>query len=298
MKQVWARHRRQRPAARRGGDHQQAARQRHGYDSTLRAFDATVAALGTDYLDLYLIHWPLPMRDLYVDTWRAFVRLREEGRIRSIGVSNFQPAHIERLQAERACCRPSIRSSCTRTSRRRRCATGMRGRASSSVVESAGAERLQDPTVARLAGKHGRSAAQILLLARAAWLVAIPKSQDPVRMRQNLAIFDFALDTQDRQRWRCWTASTGRAAIPTPTSSCSPGRMSLCDFATGAGLTRRLAARTMVARPVIASPADKRPALIENANGKICFFNCILISSMISFVLSQCSDKNIIKLRY
>ena len=102
----------------------------HGFDSTLRAFDATLAALGTDYLDLYLIHWPLPMRDLYVDTWRAFIRLREEGRIRSIGVSNFQPAHIDRLLSEPGCCRPSTRSNCTRTLRKRRCAPGMRARAS------------------------------------------------------------------------------------------------------------------------------------------------------------------------
>ena len=102
----------------------------HGYDSTLRAFDATLAALGTDYLDLYLIHWPLPMRGLYVDTWRAFVRLRDEGRIRSIGVSNFQPAHIDRLLSEPGCCRPSTRSNCTRTLRKRRCAPGMRARAS------------------------------------------------------------------------------------------------------------------------------------------------------------------------
>ncbi|MDN2708619.1 aldo/keto reductase [Janthinobacterium sp. SUN118] len=172
----------------------------HGYDSTLRAFDATLAALGTDYLDLYLIHWPLPMRELYVDTWRAFVRLRGEGRIRSIGVSNFQPAHIERLRAETGVLpavnqvelHPDFSQAALRAWH---AAQGI-------VIESwsplGRGALLQDATVARLAQKHGRSAAQILLR----WhvqhgLVAIPKSQDPARMRQNLALFDFALDADD-----------------------------------------------------------------------------------------------------
>lgn len=71
-----------------------------GYDRTLRAFDASAARLGLDEVDLYLIHWPVPSRDLYLDTWRALIRLAEEGRARSIGVSNFSPAHIERIVGE------------------------------------------------------------------------------------------------------------------------------------------------------------------------------------------------------
>lgn len=172
----------------------------HGFDSTLRAFDATLAALKTDYLDLYLIHWPLPMRDLYVDTWRAFIRLREEGRIRSIGVSNFQPAHIDRLLSETGVLpavnqielHPDFTQAALRAWHARQ---GI-------VIESwsplGRGEVLKDATVARIAQKHGRSAAQILLR----WhvqhgLVAIPKSQDPERMRQNLAVFDFVLDADD-----------------------------------------------------------------------------------------------------
>lgn len=172
----------------------------HGFDSTLRAFDATLAALGTDYLDLYLIHWPLPMRDLYVDTWRAFIRLREEGRIRSIGVSNFQPAHIDRLLSETGVLpavnqielHPDFTQAALRAWHARQ---GI-------VIECwsplGRGEVLKDATVARIAQKHGRSPAQILLR----WhvqhgLVAIPKSQDPQRMRQNLAVFDFALDAED-----------------------------------------------------------------------------------------------------
>jgi 2,5-diketo-D-gluconate reductase A len=72
----------------------------HGYDSTLRAFDASLSALGFDYVDLYLIHWPVPSRDLYVQTWRALETLTRDGRARSIGVSNFAPHHIDRLLAE------------------------------------------------------------------------------------------------------------------------------------------------------------------------------------------------------
>lgn len=68
-----------------------------GYDSTLRAFDESLNKLKLDVLDLYLIHWPTPARDLYVDTWRAFAKLLEDGRVRAIGVSNFQPAHLERV---------------------------------------------------------------------------------------------------------------------------------------------------------------------------------------------------------
>ena len=71
-----------------------------GYDSTLHAFDASVRRLGIEQVDLYLIHWALPSRDLYVDTWRALVELQTQGRVRSIGVSNFNPPHLDRIVAE------------------------------------------------------------------------------------------------------------------------------------------------------------------------------------------------------
>jgi len=70
---------------------------KQGYDKTLAAFDASIKRLDTDYLDLYLIHWPMPTVDLFVDTFKAFAHLREQGRIRSIGVSNFEPAHLKML---------------------------------------------------------------------------------------------------------------------------------------------------------------------------------------------------------
>ncbi|MEO1949523.1 aldo/keto reductase, partial [Thioclava sp.] len=73
---------------------------RQGYDETKRAFDETMGKLGFDYLDLYLIHWPMPAKDKYVETWKALIELRDAGRIRAIGVSNFLPDHLERLIEE------------------------------------------------------------------------------------------------------------------------------------------------------------------------------------------------------
>src|SRR4051812_42438497 len=72
----------------------------HGYDTTLRAFDTSMELLGLDVLDLYLVHWPLPSHDRYVDTWRALERLYADGRVRAIGVSNFKPTHLRRLLDE------------------------------------------------------------------------------------------------------------------------------------------------------------------------------------------------------
>jgi 2,5-diketo-D-gluconate reductase A len=71
-----------------------------GFDRALKAFDRSLKELGTDHIDLYLIHWPSPQRNLYLDSWKALVRLKEEGRARSIGVSNFNPEHLERIIGE------------------------------------------------------------------------------------------------------------------------------------------------------------------------------------------------------
>lgn len=172
----------------------------HGYDSALRAFDASAKRLGVDYVDLYLIHWPLPMKDLYVDSWRAFVRLKEEGRVRSIGVSNFQPAHIERLEKETGVLpaanqielHPDFSQAALRAWHARK------GIAIESWSPLGRGELLHEPVLERLAARHGRTVAQVVLR----WhvqlgLVTIPKSQDPARIRQNLALFDFALDADD-----------------------------------------------------------------------------------------------------
>ncbi|QEI07431.1 aldo/keto reductase [Pigmentiphaga aceris] len=172
----------------------------HGYDAALRAFDASAARLGLDYVDLYLIHWPLAERDLYIDTWRAFIRLREEGRVRSIGVSNFEAPHLERLIAETDVApavnqielhvdfsQPALRAFHAR-----------HGIVTQSWRPLGKGNLFDHPVVTALAQKHQRSPAQILLR----WhvelgLVPIPKSGNPARIAENLDIFGFSLTSED-----------------------------------------------------------------------------------------------------
>lgn len=172
----------------------------HGFNSTLRAFDESAKRLGADYVDLYLIHWPLPAKDLYVDTWRAFIQLRDEGRVRALGVSNFQPAHIERLEKETGVL-PSVNQielhpDFSQPALRHWLAD--KGIAIQSWSPLGRGSLLQSPVLHALATKHQRSIAQIALR----WhvqlgLVPIPKSQNPERIEENLNIFDFNLDDQD-----------------------------------------------------------------------------------------------------
>lgn len=173
----------------------------HGYDSALRAFDATVDRLGFDVLDLYLIHWPVPTKDLYVETWTALERLYADGRVRAIGVSNFQPEHLRRLldkcdvvpvvnQVE---LHPYLQQA---DLRRTHDELGVVTEAWAPIAR--GGELLQDDVVAGLADKHGRTPAQVVLR----WHVqlgnvVIPKSVTPSRIRENLDVFGFELDEDD-----------------------------------------------------------------------------------------------------
>lgn len=169
---------------------------RHGYDEALRAFDESLAKLQTDYLDLYLIHWPLPMYDTYVDTWRAFLRLHEEGRVRAIGVSNFLPEHIERLHEETGTfpvlnqieLHPEFQQRQVRDFHREH---GIKLEAYSPLGSGA---VLDNPDIVDLANRLGKTPAQVILR----WhmqqgIIAIPKSVTPERIRSNFAIFDFEL---------------------------------------------------------------------------------------------------------
>ncbi|WP_090049467.1 aldo/keto reductase [Lentzea fradiae] len=170
----------------------------HGRDKTLRSFDESMKRLGLDVLDLYLIHWPTPARDLYVDTWKAFVQLREEGRVRAIGVSNFQPAHLRRLVEETGVApavnqvelHPYLQQADLRAFHAEH---GIHTEAWSPLGQ--GGELLNDPVVTEIAARHGKSAAQVVLR----WHlqignVVIPKSVTPERIRQNIEVFDFELD--------------------------------------------------------------------------------------------------------
>jgi 2,5-diketo-D-gluconate reductase A len=172
-----------------------------GYDSALKAFDSSMDKLGLDVLDLYLVHWPVPSKDLYVDTWRAFEQLYADGRVRSIGVSNFQPAHLQRLFDEtdivpavnQVELHPWLQQSEVRAFGAEH---GIVTEAWSPIAQ--GGEYLQDPTLVQIGDKHDVSAAQVILR----WHldvgnVIIPKSVTPSRMRSNLDLFDFELDDDD-----------------------------------------------------------------------------------------------------
>jgi 2,5-diketo-D-gluconate reductase A len=171
-----------------------------GYDSTLRAFDASMGKLGLDYLDLYLIHWPLPQRDTYVDTWRAFEKLHADGRIRAIGVSNFQIVHLRRLFDETEIVpavnqvelHPTLQQAELRTFHAEH---GIATEAWSPLAQGA---LLANQTITSLAAKYGKSPAQIMLR----WHlqignVVIPKSITPSRIAENFALFDFELAPDD-----------------------------------------------------------------------------------------------------
>ncbi|MFJ1901225.1 aldo/keto reductase [Streptomyces sp. NPDC088115] len=172
-----------------------------GYDSTLRAFDASLDKLGLDYVDLYLIHWPVPAKDAYVDTYRAFEKIYADGRARAIGVSNFLPEHLERLLGETSVVpalnqielHPQLQQA---ESRALHAKHGILTEAWSPLGSGKGL--LEVPTVVAVARKHDRTPAQAVLR----WHlqtghVVIPKSVTPSRIAENIDVFDFELDEDD-----------------------------------------------------------------------------------------------------
>ncbi|NEA38044.1 aldo/keto reductase [Streptomyces sp. SID11385] len=172
-----------------------------GYDTTLRAFDASLDKLGLDYVDLYLIHWPCPSKDRYVDTWRAFEKLLADGRTRAIGVSNFTPAHLGRLIEETSVIpavnqielHPHLQQSEARAFHGEQ---GIATEAWSPLGQGKGL--LEVPALVAIAQKHGRTPAQVVLR----WHVqlgnvVIPKSVTPSRIKENIDVFSFELDEED-----------------------------------------------------------------------------------------------------
>jgi 2,5-diketo-D-gluconate reductase A len=175
----------------------------HGRDAARRAFDESFNRLGLDWLDLYLIHWPVAAQDRMVETWKALVELREEGRVRSIGVSNFRVIDLERIidatgvvpATNQIELHPGFQQVELRAWHEEN------GIATTSWSPLGQGRVTSDPVIAAIAEKHGRTPAQIVLR----WhidsgLVVIPKASSRERQAENLDIFDFGLDRADMDR--------------------------------------------------------------------------------------------------
>jgi 2,5-diketo-D-gluconate reductase A len=185
----------------------------HGFDATLRAAEASLKRLGLDFVDLYLIHWPAPRQNLYLETWRALIRLKEEGRARSIGVSNFTATHLERIIAETGVT-PVVNQIELHPDFQQRALQAFhraRGILTQSWSPLGQGGFLKNATLAAIAQKHGKTPAQTAIR----WhleqgLIVIPKSARAERIRENFAVFDFRLDAEDLERLAALDNESGR----------------------------------------------------------------------------------------
>jgi 2,5-diketo-D-gluconate reductase A len=184
-----------------------------GFDRALRACEKSLERLGMDHVDLYLIHWPAPKQDLYLESWKALIRLREEGKATSIGVSNFAPEHLDRIIDETGVVpvlnqielHPSFQQ------RVWRAADDDHGILTESWSPLGQGDALSDPTLVRLGKKHGKTAAQVVIR----WhldlgLIVIPKSVTPSRIAENFDVWDFKLDAEDIAEIEALDTPTGR----------------------------------------------------------------------------------------
>ena len=174
-----------------------------GYDSTLKAYDASLERLQLDYVDLYLIHWPEPRAGKFIETWQAFEKLYADERVRAIGVSNFKPTHLAQLlevahivpMVNQVELHPKLQQHETRAFCKQH---DIKVESYSPIMR--GSELLQDPVLTELANLHNKTPAQIVLR----WhiqngLIVIPKSVTPSRIQENINIFDFELSDNDMQ---------------------------------------------------------------------------------------------------
>ena len=189
----------------------------HGHEQARRAFHASLERLEVDYVDLYLIHWPVPAHDRYVETWKAFIELRDEGLIRAIGVSNFQPAHLERVIAEtgetpalnQIELHPYLQQQGLRHEHEEQ------GIVTESWSPLAQGLVLEDPVIVAAAQAHSRTPGQVVIR----WHlqlgnVVIPKSVTPARIAENIDVFDFTLSDDDMAAIS--TMETGQRIGPNP----------------------------------------------------------------------------------
>jgi 2,5-diketo-D-gluconate reductase A len=194
-----------------------------GYDQAKRACHASRERLELNHIDLYLIHWPVPAHDKYVETWKAFIELQAEGLVRSIGVSNFQPEHLERVIAETGVTpainqvelHPYFQQVGLRREHER---LGILTEAYSPLGQGL---ELQDPAIVEIAREHGRTPAQTIIR----WHlqlgnVVIPKSVTPARIVENIDVFDFELS--DEQMAAIESLDAGARIGPDPDTFVRP----------------------------------------------------------------------------
>lgn len=177
----------------------------HGYEKTLKAFDESLKTMQLDYVDLYLIHWPCPEHNLYVDTWRAMEKLYREGRVRAIGVSNFYEEWLDRIEAECEIVpmvnqmelnpytqKKQLRAYCAKKQIQMEAYTPLaRGMVNDDAVIQAIAER------------HGKNCVQVTLrFLMQEGIVVIPRTNNPERMKSNIDLYDFVLDESEMEQMR------------------------------------------------------------------------------------------------
>lgn len=173
-----------------------------GYDQTLAAFNKSLERLGLEYIDLYLIHWPVPAKDMYIETWRALEKLYADGKVKAIGVSNFTIEYLERLTHESAII-PAINQielhpHLSQIELRDYCKQRGIAVESYSPLGGTGGHLLDEPILTEIGQKYNKSPAQVVIR----WhiqhdLIVIPKSVTPERIRENINVFDYELSAND-----------------------------------------------------------------------------------------------------
>jgi 2,5-diketo-D-gluconate reductase A len=184
-----------------------------GYDSVLHAYDASLKRLKLEYVDLYLIHWPAPKKDRYVDSWKALVHLYKEKRVRAIGVSNFQTAHLERVIKETGVT-PAVNQIELHPDFQQQELVAFH--ASHDILTQSWSPLgqgalLKNAAIIAIARKHNKTPAQVIIR----WhleqqLLVIPKSTHAPRITENFAVFDFALDADDLSKIKVLDATKNR----------------------------------------------------------------------------------------
>ena len=194
----------------------------HRRDDALRAFDETMEKLGVEQLDLFLIHWPLPGQDRYVEAWKTLIELRDAGRIKSIGVSNFNPDHLERIIGETGET-PVVNQIELHPRFQQRDVRDFHSRHDIRIESWSplgSGKLLEDPVIGAVAGKHGKTIAQTIIR----WhlqqgLIVIPKSVNRDRIAANFDVFDFKLDAEDFKAIDSLDSPAGRTGSDPATAS-------------------------------------------------------------------------------